>query len=535
MVRELFSDVAMLARISCGLRGFLREPIGLQEAFAIVKQRMETRPERFLDLVRRAIFQNPGSPYLRLMQAAGCELGDVEDAVARHGVDATLGRLADAGVYVTLDEFKGCKEAVRGRQRFVFRGAEFDNPLVRPHFELRSGASRSQGTAVRMSLPFVADSAVNTAVALDANGLSQHAPAYWSLSSAMLQSLRMGKLGRPPVAWFFPLPALPARIRVAANCLALLGRASGCPMPRPVLLDLQEPGRMAAWLAAQVQSGRRICMTCYASSVARICAAANAEGIPLDGVCFVALGEPFTEAKQRLVALAGARAVVHYGFTEGGLVAYSCARGNAPDDLHFFSDAFALVQRPRKVGKHGVTIEAFLITSLLSTAPKILINMEVGDHGTVEQRACGCGLGAAGLHKHISHVRSYEKLLGEGMTFLRTDLQHLLESVLPARFGGTLADYQVVEHEDAKGVLRLFVIVSPHVGAVDEARLRQTFLGGLESLGGAAQIGAAVWRYANTIQIRRQQPIPTKAGKILPLHLLKGGAGLDATPGASCF
>jgi hypothetical protein len=109
----------MVARMTLDLRGFLRRPISEQEALAIVKRRLETRSERFLAMAEQTIYNNPRSPYLQLLRAVGCELGDLKATLTKDGLDATLYRLADAGVYVTLDEFKGRKEAVRGNQRFV--------------------------------------------------------------------------------------------------------------------------------------------------------------------------------------------------------------------------------------------------------------------------------------------------------------------------------------------------------------------------------------------------------------------------------
>ena len=52
------------------------------------------------------MFGNPRSPYLPLLRQAGCDYGDLARAVRRHGVEAELRRLKDAGVWVSLDEFE---------------------------------------------------------------------------------------------------------------------------------------------------------------------------------------------------------------------------------------------------------------------------------------------------------------------------------------------------------------------------------------------------------------------------------------------
>lgn len=292
-------------------------------------------------------------------------------------------------------------------------------------------------------------------------------------------------------------------------------------MPTPTFLDLQEPGRIAGWLATRLREGKAVCVTTYASSAVRICAAAKEMGLDLSGVWFITLGEPYTDAKKQMVEAVGARALVRYAFTEAGIIGYLCGEPQASDDLHFHSDCYGLIQRSRTVGDSGPSVEAFLFTSLLPSAPKILLNVESGDYGVMEHRRCGCRLGAVGLTTHLAGIRSFEKLSGEGMTFVQTDLLRVLEEVLPARFGGTSADYQALEEEGDNGILRLLLIVSPRVGPVDEDRVRETFL---EELGRNVRIGQAyaeIWRRAGTVHVKRQWPVPTKAGKILPFHLIK--------------
>ncbi len=153
--------------------------------------------------------------------------------------------------------------------------------------------------------------------------------------------------------------------------------------------------------------------------------------------------------------------------------------------------------------------------------------MEVGDHGTLERRNSGCALGALGLRTHLSEIRSHEKLTGEGMTFACIRLIPLLDETLPARFGGAGIDYQVVEEEDSTGLLRLYLLVSPRVGPVDELEVKRIFLAELGGRGEPERYMAAIWALAGTVQVRRQVPIATPAGKIQPFH---GGRRL-AQPG----
>jgi hypothetical protein len=408
---------------------------------------------------------------------------------------------------------------VRGSARFAFTAADFDNPLLAPHFEVRSGGTRGPATAVKMHLAFVTELAASTALAFRVHGLEHHDQLIW-LVAGVTPTLIYARLGRPPVAWLYSVEPLPPAVWAGSRYLAALAKAWGRRLPVPAYHDLADAAGMTRRLAALLAGGRPVCVTTYASSAVRVAAAAGEGGVDLSGVCFITLGEPFTAGKRSVVERSGARALVRYAFTEGGILGYGCGTPEAPDDLHFFSDCYGLAQRRRPVGEMGLEVEAFLVTSLLPSAPKVLLNVETGDYGLVERRPCGCLLGGAGLDVHLSHIRSFEKLTGEGMTFVQTDLLRILEEVLPARFGGTGADYQVIEEEE-HGILRLSLIISPRVGQVDEAAARETFLRELGRGDGFGRAGAQFWRKAQTVVVQRRWPTPTRAGKILPFQIEK--------------
>jgi hypothetical protein len=519
MPAGLWQDLGVLVRLARDFPAFARSPLALEPARVHVRRRLDARAERFLSIAQQAIYGHQGSPYLQLLRAAGCEYEDLQTLVRQEGLENALVRLAADGVYVTFDEFKGRREAVRGSRRFAFGESDFDNPRLRSHFEVRSGGTRGPATAVKMHLAFVTEMAATTALAFDVHGLTDHDHVIW-LVGGVTPMLIYTKLGRPPVAWMFPVQPLPFAARAGSRFLAALGRIWGTPLPVPAFHDLGDPGGMAERLAALLRDGRRVCVTGYASSAVRIAGAARERGLSLSGVCFITLGEPFTEAKRRIVEESGGRALVRYAFTEGGILGYACGTPAESDDLHFFTDCYALVQRHRPVADAGLEVDAFLVTSLLPSAPKVLLNVETGDYGRIERRPCGCALGEAGLTTHVSQIRSFEKLSGEGMTFVQTDLLRVLEQVLPARFGGTGADYQVVE-EERDGILKLFLTISPRVGGVDERAARDAFLQELGRGGGFEAAGVEFWRRAETVTVRREWPKATKAGKILPFQLEK--------------
>ena len=76
-LEEIPYAVGLLA----GLPRFLRNPLTVAEARAIVDERLARRDERLLGLVRRAT-SSPSSAYARLFAHASCESGDVERLVS---------------------------------------------------------------------------------------------------------------------------------------------------------------------------------------------------------------------------------------------------------------------------------------------------------------------------------------------------------------------------------------------------------------------------------------------------------------------
>jgi hypothetical protein len=134
----------------------------------------------------------------------------------------------------------------------------------------------------------------------------------------------------------------------------------------------------------------------------------------------------------------------------------------------------------------------------------------------IEPRSCGCPFEQAGFDLHIHDVYSFGKLTGEGVTLVGSHVQHILEKVLPERFGGTALDYQLVEEEDEDGKTRLSLVVGPRVTTGADADFVEAFLGAL----GPSRLGRdveSIWRSAGTMRVRRTEPITTGAGKVLPL------------------
>ena len=522
----LFSlaDLRIGAQFLCGLPAFLRNPIGLDEARATLQRRLERREPDFLHVVRRAIYQHPGSPYRPLLDLAGCEYGDLERLVKEDGVEETLRKLYRHRVYLTVDEFKGKRSIARGNTTYAVNPSLFHNPLSASHVPARSSGSRSSGTPALIDLAFVRDCAVNKSLALNARGGIGWSHALWCVpgGGAIVQLLRVSGFGAPWVHWFSQVDpsalGLHPRYRWSERILQWASLWSGVPLPRPRYVPLADPLPIASWMSEVLRTGGTPNLFTFPSSAVRLCRAAFESRVDLGGAYFTTVGEPFTEARLAVIRRSGARAAPRYSSIESGPVGYACLAPASPDDLHVLHDLQALIQPGPDGHTHGLPGDALLISSLRPTAPFILLNVSLGDQGVLARRTCGCPLERLGWTTHLHTIRSYEKLTAGGMTFLDTDLIRVLEEVLPARFGGAPTDYQLVEEEAADGQPRLRLLVHPAVGLLDSGTVADAFLSAISRGSGSERVMGLAWRAANFLHVERRPPLVTATGKILHLH-----------------
>jgi hypothetical protein len=150
-----------------------------------------------------------------------------------------------------------------------------------------------------------------------------------------------------------------------------------------------------------------------------------------------------------------------------------------------------------------------------------MLNVVSDDYGIVEERSCGCLLEECGYTTHLREIRSVNKLTGEGITLVGTEMLRMLEEVLPARFGGSPLDYQLREEEDAGGFTRLVLVISPRVSIRDEAQVLRTLLEGLSASSVSGHTARRVWEAAGAISIERAEPVWTARGKFMPLHIVR--------------
>lgn len=347
--------------------------------------------------------------------------------------------------------------------------------------------------------------------------------------------MRFGIAGNSPVKWFSQVDgrqmAPPLLERIKTETTILMSRFHRVNLPRPEYVDIQNTGAIARWMNKNLGDGAGFAVVTYASSALRLIMEARKEGLSLGPTVFWLMGEPLTPKKHEEIESYGCKAYTLYGCNELMLIGQACINPQAVDDIHVAKDKLAVIQHSRKMDHADTSVDAFLFTTLLDISPKIFLNTEIGDYGVLEKRSCGCPYEELGFTEHIHTIRSFEKLTAEGMTFDGNNMIALVESLLPARFGGNPAQYQLVEMEDRSGYTRLYILVSPQVGAVDEAALKETIFEGLFADADPSYVGVRVmkdvWSKADTIQVKRVDPIPTARGKVMPFYVCKNRSLLE--------
>lgn len=509
---SIFAELKAYASFLVGLPAFAREELGTDEAKAILRRRLDRRGTHLLNSLERSVFERPGTPYHRLATLAGCELGDVRALVRREGVEAALRELREAGVYLTFEEFKGHRPIERGGHVIETRPGDFDNPASRRYLASSTGGSTGDPRRVLMDLDHLRSRRAAMAAMGEAHGFQGLPFAQWAeippghgLEAALVRATS----GSPPERWFTPTwgPRFGrgARFRWATRTAVGVARASGARVPVPEHVPLDRADVVLDWVQSGLAAHGRCVLQAHVSKALRVALAAEERGVDLTGLLFSSGGEPASEGKVERITRTGARFLANYFLMEAGPVGLGCADPREPNEHHFMADHLGLITRPREVVP-GVIVSALSITTLLPMAPKLLLNVELDDYGVVDTRSCGCGFGAMGFHTHLRGIRSFKKLTGEGVTLIGSDMERILEQVLPERFGGSPLDYQLVEEEDDEGLTRLTLHVHPRVGQVDEGEIVTTVHRALGRAGGAAEAARELWRQAGTLSVRREPP-----------------------------
>jgi hypothetical protein len=506
-------------------RNYLQDSLSFSQAHGIVNYGLTRRHENFLRILKENVFGNPSSPYLPLMRAAHCELGDIQKIVSQAGLEQTLVTLRKEGVYFSFEEYKGRVPVVRSGQEIPINCDDFRSVNLDGIHNVETGGSTGAAMRIGMRIDHVAALVPARMLAFEANGLRGLPSAIWMGvfpdHSGPNNILRGIKSGQVPLRWFANVvtpDGIVQRLtaKVYNRAMVEIGRFSGALIPRPEPLDLNQAIVAAQWMSDTLKSNGECFLYCHVSKGVRVAVAAVDASIDLTGATFVLAGEPVTPGKVATITRAGGRVVPVYAFSEHGSVGFGCANSTAEDEIHVCQDTIEVIQHPRKVPGHDIEVQALHLTSLSPTAPNILINVETDDCGFIENRDCGCQMQSYGFRKHISHIRSFQKLTGEGVSLIGSDAIRALEEVLPARFGGSPLDYQLIEEEQENGLTCISLIVDPQVSIESDRDVIETFVTatGYHDL-------QQVWNSDASLRVKRQKPILTNRGKMNPIHVLK--------------
>ena len=523
------------AQFPFALRRFLREPIALPEAQQRARENVARRAEIFLHMLEQSVYNAPRSPYRALLKRAGCELGDVRALIQNKGVEGTLRELRQAGVYVTFEEFKGRNPIRRNEFELQVTPRDFDNPLARHDFALTTGGSTGLANTVYQDLDHIAALASNEILKLDAYGFLGAPTVHWTHmlpGSGIRFMLQRVKINQPNDKWFSPLGwrEFSAWFKYDTAMLYMLAwlRVSGAPLPFPEIVKPDDALVVARRIRALLDTHARVLLYSNVSQAVRVSLAAQQAGFRLDGAGARLMSEPLTQAKATHIRASGMTTLAGYGSIETGAMAFGCTNPLSVNDVHLALDAFAIIDYPYAVPNTDVTVPAFNLTSLRSVSPKVMLNYQSDDYGFIETRACGCPMETYGYTTHLHSIRSYSKLVGEGVTLIGNEMLKILEEQLPARFGGSPLDYQMLEREDEKGFTRLVLLIHPRVEIQDASAVIPFVLNALRESSPAADVARSVWQRANTLQLERRAPIITSRGKLLPLHIQRTQKPRDA-------
>jgi SAM-dependent methyltransferase len=552
-------ELAGLARRSAGLPAFLRRPLDPALVGGIVGERVRRRGVAFFDAAERLIYGVADSPLRRLLLWAGCEAGDLRHMVREDGLEAALERLHAAGVRVSADELRGRTPLRRSGLELALAPHDFANPSVlgavagassgttaggdvatggeaEPRGSRQARAAGGPGESVRRggngeplrrlrrrrrregaggmpvsySWEFLEAEAAHELLLLESHGLTDSPLALWMPGlpgiAGLHNLLAHAKLGRPPRRWFSPSPAPAAGDglafwadrgwRAARRFLPALG-------PAVEWAPMERAAEVARWLAGEPTPAL---LKCFASAALRLASAAREEGLDLAGNVVFAGGEPLTAARRRFLAQSGLQVYARYAATETGFLAGACPHGASGADMHLYADRVALIN-----GQPDGLPGPLAVTSLSLAAPLVLLNVELGDHGTLRRQPCGCALGRAGLDWRVAEVHSPAKIAAEGVKLGEVDFTRLVEAAV-RDLGGGPDDFQIWLGEREDGAARPAVVLAPHA-PIEPAALRTRLRQRLPELSGGA-LAAHLWLDGGGLAVERRPLAPGPGQKM---------------------
>jgi len=507
---------------------FLRHPVSHQESITTLQTRLYNRSEDFLKLIKKAVFESADSPYLSMFNWLGCEYSDFQDLVAKNGVEEALLALLQQGFYLTVDEFKGRIPLKRGNFSILIDPSKLQNPLASSYIMTQTGGSGGERTPITTDLACIRDQAMNLKVLQEIHQGGAWKYAFWGVpgSSAMRILLRFALAGYLPLQWYTQVDprtmGLHPRYLWSTRMMRWSSLLCGAPLPTPRYVPVTDSLPIIRWIEGIVRKGEVPYLFTFPSSAVCLAQAVHEHGASISGTHIQLTGEPCTKTRLDIIRSTGAKVFTQYGSVEtAGPLGFGCLFPYEPDHMHLLDDLQAFIQPGESIQIPNVPSQGIFISSLRKYAPLILLNVSLGDQAVFTRRNCGCPLQKQGWTKHVHTIRSFEKLTCGGMALLDKDIIPVLEEILPARFGGTLTDYQLLEEEGTTGNPSLKLLVHPRLGKLDSQALTDVFFSSIGKGSGVEHMTELLWRNLEILDIVREIPRSTDSGKIQHMHLEK--------------
>ena len=528
----MLREAAYYSRMASGLGQLLRAPHA-DDPESVISSQLHNREAAFLQTVRQVIFENPLHPYCAMFRLAGCGYEDFAAKVRQDGLETALEAIRAQGVRLSHDEFKGKTAIVRSGRHIPSDERSFLNPLATGRMESTSSGSRSAGTVTRQNVRNQVYRECYFALAAKEFSLRERKrivlmPTLPS-TAGLLSCAHLSRHGASAERWFTTggTARTAGHYQIMTRLLVLEARLMRADVPYPIQLPANDFSPVAKWIARRRTEGASFVVSSMVSAAVRVAAAAVEKGLDIRGTLFQVGGEALSDAKRAVLEEAGAEVAPFYFINELGNIGHSCRQMRTGNSVHLFSDAIAAINHRRRAPLSETDVDSLLFTTLLPSAPRLLINVEMDDSGIVEPAGCDCTYSRIGLTRSVRQIFSFGKLTGLGMTLVGSELTRVLEEALPARCGGRPGDYQLIEREGAAQT-QLVLRVSPRARPPSVEQVRECFLGEIRRYYGGT-LASRVWRHAEAVEVVVAEPFATATGKVLSLHLLGTGGNHHAS------
>jgi hypothetical protein len=519
----VFHEIIQYSRMAWAFRSHLRSPVDLQPERR-VRDCMENRESNFL-LQARAVLGEPTHPYSQLFQVAGCTYADLENAVRRDGIETTLAKLLREGVYLGHDEFRGRTEIVRGGRHIRSAPSDWMNHCGQGQVTQSSSGSSGRPVRTGVGQDYLTHLAAWHVLFIRELGLEGRAgvnvgpilPGFGILAAVLAS-----RIGMPFERWYAPSGGAfgNQHYRFATGAIVSYLRLNGASIPHVKYLKPGDYAPAAEYLARRQREGAHTWIAGFVSAITRIAAAAVEWGLDLRGCRAWLVGEALTDAKRAMIESAGIEPYPTYSTTDFGSIGFPCREMRTGNCVHVLSDFVALATRPADA-EGGA--ESLCVTSLQPFAPRVLINVEIGDTGIVEKSRCQCSLSKLGLGLQVRNMAAISKVTAQGVMIAADDLVKLLEELMPARFGGRPGDYQLVEREGASQTEAELRIL-PGVTTASPREMLDFFLNETRRLYGGS-LSVLSWTHSDGIRVVLAPPLLAGTTKFRAVRLL--GSGTD--------